>query len=226
MAKDVHYFKHDADAHTDLMIKAMLKKYGWQGYGWWWYIVEKLRSQDRYQLEYTEVYFDSIAEDLKSETDEVKSFIDSLVTYKLLKLTDQDDSTYFYSPRLSKDMSHYDDVRQQRQAAGQSSGLSRSAKAKPAATSGILDPTLIAAIKCYEDNIGQATAHVLVELQQLCDDGYPDGWIEDAIKEATNQNKRSLAYFKAILKRWQVDGKGSGKKPVSHERIQKYTLLE
>ena len=225
MAKDVHYFKHDADAHTDLMVKAMLKKYGWLGYGWWWYIVEKLRGQDNYQLEYDVVYFESIAEDLRVEGEEVKAFIDSLVTFKLLKKVKGSEVTYFHSPRLSRDMAHYDDVRLQRQTAGQTSAARRYGKGKqgptPVDTSTILDPKLASMVKCYEENIRMATPFEYEELKLLCDE-LPDGWFQDATKEAVVNGVPKLSYIKATLKRWQAEGRNN-KKPVPYER-QEYTL--
>ncbi|MBU2177670.1 MAG: DnaD domain protein, partial [Gammaproteobacteria bacterium] len=77
----------------------------------------------------------------------------------------------------------------------------------------ITDLVLASVIKCYEDNIGMPTPHIYEELKILCDE-YPEDWIDSAIREATAQNKRSLSYFKAILKRWQVEGKGNSTKPL------------
>ncbi len=58
----------------------------------------------------------------------------------------------------------------------------------------------------YEQNIG-----LLVPLvaEQLIDaaERYPDAWIEDAFREATAQNKRSWSYIRAILRRWEMEGK-------------------
>ncbi len=59
----------------------------------------------------------------------------------------------------------------------------------------------------YEQNIG-----LLVPLiaEQLADaaDHYPAEWIEAAFREASEQNKRSWSYIRAILARWETEGKG------------------
>lgn len=59
----------------------------------------------------------------------------------------------------------------------------------------------------YEQNIG-----LLVPLiaEQLVDaaEHYPLEWIESAFREASEQNKRSWSYIRAILRRWETEGKG------------------
>jgi len=59
----------------------------------------------------------------------------------------------------------------------------------------------------FEQNIG-----LLVPLiaDQLIDaaDRYPAEWIEAAFREASEQNKRNWKYVHAILKRWEIEGKG------------------
>ncbi len=43
------------------------------------------------------------------------------------------------------------------------------------------------------------------------EDDYPAAWIEEAIQLAVENNKRSWKYVEAILKRWQAEGKDSGR---------------
>jgi len=65
-------------------------------------------------------------------------------------------------------------------------------------------PTIFA---LYEQNIA-----LLVPLmaEQLADaaEHYPAEWIEEAFREAIEQNKRSWSYIRAILRRWETEGKG------------------
>ena len=68
----------------------------------------------------------------------------------------------------------------------------------------------------YQDNIGMLTP-MNSEILKDIEDEYPVGWFEDATLEAVKNNKRNLAYIAAILKRWKVDGKDSGKKKVEKE---------
>ena len=44
------YFSHDADAHRDPKSLALIAKYGFKGYGWFWRILEAMREQPSYSL--------------------------------------------------------------------------------------------------------------------------------------------------------------------------------
>jgi len=61
----------------------------------------------------------------------------------------------------------------------------------------------------YEENIGMLTPIIAEELKDA-EKLYPNTWIRDAIKKATNQNKRKWNYISAILERWSADGKDDG----------------
>lgn len=58
----------------------------------------------------------------------------------------------------------------------------------------------------YEQNIGPLTALLSEELQEA-EETYPAAWIEDAFREAVRLNKRSWKYIRAILERWQSEGR-------------------
>jgi DnaD/phage-associated family protein len=58
----------------------------------------------------------------------------------------------------------------------------------------------------YEENIGPLTplvAEALREAEEL----YPFEWLEEALREAALQNKRSWSYAAAILRRWATEGR-------------------
>lgn len=44
------YFSHDADAHRDIRMLEMRAQFGWEGYGWFWAIVETMREQESFKL--------------------------------------------------------------------------------------------------------------------------------------------------------------------------------
>lgn len=114
MPKEVYYFRHDANAHGDLKIKSLRKKYGWEGYGWWWYLIELLRSEDNYKLYYCDNTFEGMSEDLKCEAEKVREFIDYCIGKNLIV----EEEGYIYAPRLSRDMEVYRDLSEKgRQAA-------------------------------------------------------------------------------------------------------------
>lgn len=61
----------------------------------------------------------------------------------------------------------------------------------------------------YEQNIGLLTPMIAEELREA-EKLYPTVWIQDAIKEAIDLNKRSWRYISRILERWASEGRNSG----------------
>jgi DnaD/phage-associated family protein len=64
--------------------------------------------------------------------------------------------------------------------------------------------------KLYEQNFGALTPMIADALKDA-EATYPAEWIENAMTEAVENNKRNWKYVEAILKRWQVDGPQSKK---------------
>lgn len=58
----------------------------------------------------------------------------------------------------------------------------------------------------YEQTIGPLTALLSEELLEA-ERSYPAEWIEDAFREAARLNKRNWKYVRAILERWQTEGR-------------------
>ncbi|MGO8947038.1 MAG: DnaD domain-containing protein [Ktedonobacterales bacterium] len=59
----------------------------------------------------------------------------------------------------------------------------------------------------YEQNIGVLPPLLAEELREA-EVAYPYEWIEEAFRLAVLQNKRRWSYIRAILERWQTEGKG------------------
>ncbi len=58
----------------------------------------------------------------------------------------------------------------------------------------------------YEENIGPLTPLIAEELKEA-ETLYPADWLPAAFREAVAHNKRSWKYIRAILERWQNEGK-------------------
>lgn len=58
----------------------------------------------------------------------------------------------------------------------------------------------------YEDNIGVLTPMIVDSLKDA-EATYPREWIEEAMRLAVEGNKRNWRYIKAILERWQQEGR-------------------
>jgi DnaD and phage-associated domain len=58
----------------------------------------------------------------------------------------------------------------------------------------------------YEQNIGLLSPMIADELTDAAGH-YPQDWIEAAFREAVQQNKRKWSYIRAILRRWETEGR-------------------
>jgi len=72
------------------------------------------------------------------------------------------------------------------------------------------DDAVAAVYTIYSNNIGLLTPIIAEKIDADIEE-YAAEWVIDAIKEAARQEKRSLAYAEAILKRWKREGKSNGK---------------
>lgn len=96
-----YWFPHDYDAHADLKIRALIKKYGLEGYGRWWVVVEQLASQEDYRLKRCSWVIEALAEAMRCETDETEAFLDDCIqSFELLA----SDGEAFWSESLMRRM--------------------------------------------------------------------------------------------------------------------------
>lgn len=72
MGRDTYYFPHDYNARGDERIVALLMKRGWEGYGLYWAVVEKLYEAGGRLLP----AYDSLGYELRVEPDCVKSLVE------------------------------------------------------------------------------------------------------------------------------------------------------
>lgn len=87
------------------------------------------------------------------------------------------------------------------------------APAEPAPAEGGAEEAAPAGIfRLYEQNIGLITPLLAEELAEA-GRRYPAGWVEEAFREAVVHNRRSWRYVRAILERWEREGRGSPRRP-------------
>ena len=73
MSKDAYYFSHDSNARNDQRIMKIRMKYGIEGYGIYFGIIEILREQTDYKLTMDDV--DSVSFDLRLDKDIIEDII-------------------------------------------------------------------------------------------------------------------------------------------------------
>ena len=71
--KDAYYFSHDSNARNDQRLIKLRMKYGMEGYGIYFGIIEILREQEDYILFESDV--DGIAYDLRIEPKQLEDII-------------------------------------------------------------------------------------------------------------------------------------------------------
>ena len=114
--KDAYYFQHDSNARNDPKIKALIRKYGIEGYGRYWIILEMLRESSNYKLEDEQYIWDALAEQMHCSVEEIKDFIKDCIN--IFKLFTQDDD-FFYSAALLLRMTKLDNIREKRRNAAE-----------------------------------------------------------------------------------------------------------
>ena len=71
MAKDTFYFTHDYNSRNDSKIKQLLAKHGYEGYGYFWAIIEDLYNN----ANALPLHYESIAYDMRTTPDKIESVI-------------------------------------------------------------------------------------------------------------------------------------------------------
>tara|TARA_Y100001938_G_C8094908_1_gene437448 strand:- start:1201 stop:2004 length:804 start_codon:yes stop_codon:yes gene_type:complete len=121
MNKDAYYFSHDSNARNDQRLMKVRMKYGMQGYGIYFGIIEILREQADYTLAFDDL--ESIAFDLRVELNVIEDIVSN---YELFEIQDE----VFYSKSLKRRLECLDKKKQIRSEAGRKGGRATQAKAK------------------------------------------------------------------------------------------------
>ena len=95
MRKEAYYFSHDANAQDDPKCMHLMDDLGIEGYGIFWLLIEKLRSEKEFILPYTVV--SSFAKRWGTTKDKVEKVINDYGLF--VKEND-----HFYSERLKQSM--------------------------------------------------------------------------------------------------------------------------
>lgn len=102
--KDAYYFSHDANALTDPKILAMRCDYGLEGYGLYWTIIEMMRNEESYKLNYSKNTFRAIKA-LTNTTIDVEKYINDCINdYELFQL----ENDKLFSNSLLRRMEDYE----------------------------------------------------------------------------------------------------------------------
>jgi hypothetical protein len=121
--KDAYYFSHDSNAQRDEKITGLRQKYGWEGYGLFWAVVEKMSEATNYQLKHSLIK--SIAYDLIVDENKLKEWLDDCITeYKLF----ESDGESYWSNSLKRRMGLKEAIRKAKSDAGKLGAIAKHSK--------------------------------------------------------------------------------------------------
>ena len=118
--KNAPYFSHDANAIIDKRIIKMRRKYGLEGYGLYWVILELMRQEPDYRLTKDEDTYIQV-ETLCGPSIAVEAYVDDCIEIGLFA----EEDGYFYSRSFLARMTAKDDQSIKRQQAAKKAASSR-----------------------------------------------------------------------------------------------------
>jgi hypothetical protein len=126
--KDSYWLKHDSNARHDPKIIALCTKYGAQGYGWYWILVEMMREQKDYMLKINGPHSIALYQrELYATAEEVNLFIEDCITeyddggFGLFST----DGTHFWSESLLRRMEKMEEAKKRQSEAGKKGNKKR-----------------------------------------------------------------------------------------------------
>lgn len=118
MSKDVYYFSHDSNASTDDKVLELRVEYGWEGYGIFWALIEKMFTNESTNLSHGSVK--GLAFHLNVNGDLLQNIISHCVNIGLFA----SDGVNFWSESLLKRKQIFKDKNQTKSEAGKK-GMSK-----------------------------------------------------------------------------------------------------
>ncbi len=94
--------KHDFDAHSDPKIIRLLANYDYEGYGWYWRIIEMMGAGTDHTLKLNDC--DSIAYAMRTDSDSIEAFLRDCISYGLFVEV----NGVIYSNRLCDELEEID----------------------------------------------------------------------------------------------------------------------
>jgi hypothetical protein len=111
MRKDKRYFSHDLDAHTDEKIGVLRQRHGWEGYGIFWAIVERMHAGESKQKVSA---IKSLSFLLAVDYEDFTNIVNTCIEVGLFET----DGQHYWSQRVYKNEKHIAELLKKRRDAG------------------------------------------------------------------------------------------------------------
>ncbi|MCF2443636.1 DUF4373 domain-containing protein [Dyadobacter sp. CY345] len=133
MAKGKYYFQHDYDALNDPKIIAMRDRYGMEGYGLYWAIVEMLHATEGNKLPMKDYQFIAIAKQTEAFAKQKEANLELIKNYLTTCIDSYElfssDGVFFWCDRVLRNMKKMADISEKRRESGRLGGLSKNGEA-------------------------------------------------------------------------------------------------
>ena len=94
MKDNLQFFPHEVGAYKNKKIRALRRKYGWEGYSRFWVLIEWIAESKDCWLDLGEEYtFDELCEEMGLKDAQLNAFLDCLENYCNLIVRDGDKIT-------------------------------------------------------------------------------------------------------------------------------------
>ena len=151
--KDAYYFSHDSNARNDQRIMKLRMKYGAEGYGIYFMIIEILRDTENYTLSINDI--SSISFDIRVDENKLE---DVLKNYNLFEF----DGDLFYSKSLSRRMEKLDKIKEKRRESGKLGGKAK-ASAKQVLKNDVAIAKQVKQSKVKKSKVKESKENILLE---------------------------------------------------------------
>jgi hypothetical protein len=112
MKKDTYYFSHDFNANSDEKLLYLRSKFGMEGYGLYWYFIEKMHEANDSKL--TCCLLDGIAFNLCYDPVKLKEFYNECIDLELFMT----DGLKYWSDRVIRNKEQFDEKKKSKSIAG------------------------------------------------------------------------------------------------------------
>lgn len=115
-----YYFSHDSNARNDDKILALRMKHGWEGYGLYWALIERMREAATYACVCD---YNVVAYDLRTDAAKIKSIIEDFGLFSFE--ADESGRKWVYSESLRRRMRAADEASENRSEAARKAIITR-----------------------------------------------------------------------------------------------------
>lgn len=211
--KDAYYFSHDSNSRFDPKILKLRSKYGLEGYGFYFCLLEIMRDSSDYMINYNEL--DIISYQIQIDDTKAKAMLQFCCDIGLLKTYNDK----IFSESFLIRMQEMNELRAKRVEAGRKGGNAKAMLQQTHSTAVALKETKLKETKgneiktttssgyeFYINNINLLPAQYESELVRQIISEYSDDWFINACKVAIKNNARKIQYIEAVLKKSKEKG--------------------